>query len=144
MSNKPKTITEPTELSYLKIFAKQIKTEEGVSFTRYFAYVCDENWNDVLKTIKDKDTGLEKVIPTSIGVRFTPDCLTKINFNKVEFPVHMTLTDDMYFITIDKDAKTKKPKLRNDGTKVDVCVIMDYNTIDHFETPKTKLSDLAK
>lgn len=144
MAKKPQTITEPTELSYLKIFAKQIKIEEGVSFTRYFAYVCDENWNDVLKTITDKDTGLEKVIPTSIGVRFTPDCKAKIDYNKVEFPVHMTLTDDMYFITIDKDAKTKKAKTRNDGTKVDVCVIMDYNTIDHFETPKTKLSDLAK
>ena len=142
MSTKPKKIDTPTELSYLKVYAKQIKTEDGKSFTRYFAYVCDANYNPLPKNIIDKDTHQPKTISTSITVHFHKDCETKLNYEKKEFPLKMTLLDEQYFVTIDKD-KNGKPRLRNDGTKVEVCVITDYNSAEHFETPKKKLNDLA-
>ena len=140
MSKKPQNITDESELTYLKVFAKEI-TNDNKKFTRYFAYLCNSKWENEYKSIVDKETKENKIIPVSIGIHFNEETMAKLKLDKVEFPVHMTLTDDQYFITYDKD-KEKKYKTRNDGTKIEVCVILGYTTIDHFETPKKTFADL--
>ena len=141
MSKKPQTITDKPQLHYLKIHSKEITTKEGAKFTRYFAYICNPNWEDTYRNITDKTTGETMRIPCSITIHFTKECEAKLVVNKCEFPAKVTLLDEHYFITDDKN-KDGVYKTRNDGTKVKVAVIVDYNSFEHFSAPKLTFDNL--
>ena len=142
MSTKPQTITDKTEIKYLKVFSKDIESKDGSKFTRYFAYICNSDWSDVKRTIKDKDTGFAKDISASITLHFQKDCMAKLTLAKAKFPLKITLDNSMYFITDDKD-KDKKLRTRNDGSTIKVCVLVDYITAEHFDQPKYTLDDFV-
>jgi hypothetical protein len=121
-------------ISHLRIVRvmRDSKKNPGKKFPDYFAIFMTEGSDGSLNPVKVTIDGVEK--NRTIKCHILAACLTKLTNEKVTFPCDVAVDDTRkeregvadYFITIDKDTATNKPRLDKNGNIHYVLVLEDY------------------
>ena len=121
-------------ISHLRIVRvmRDSKKNPGKKFPDYFAIFMNESSNGSLTPVKVTIDGVEK--NRTIKCHILMDCLNKLSKEKVTFPCDVSVDDNRkeregvadYFITVDKDTATNKPRLDKNGNIHYVLVLEDY------------------
>ena len=121
-------------ISHLRIVRvmRDSKKNPGKKFPDYFAIFMNESADGSLSPVKINIDGVEK--NRTIKCHILADCLDKLSKEKVSFPCDISVDDNRkeregvadYFITIDKDTATSKPRLDKNGNIHYVLVLEDY------------------
>ena len=140
------------QIDTIVLATKDVKAENGRVFPVYFAYrqEKDENgeYTDILTPYTGED-GSPQFKAKPIKVKLTEDFEKKLKDSKLEFPLMMRLDDTLkvnvdgkakssYFVTLDTERDTRKPRLDKYGRQHLILVIRD--AVDIREKPRTSYS----
>ena len=130
------------------LMKKTCTTTDNRKFDAYYAYRTALNAdNERVKLLVPTKEGTMKAV--SMKVNFVENAIDnlkqQLKDDNLTFPLYMTLDDefkdgdkDSYFITIDKEAKTRKPRLDKNGKKHLVLVVRGWTKLE--EAPLTKFT----
>lgn len=125
----------------MKIFVKEVKTKTYTA-TYYHGNVL--TINPTTHTLED-ELVTTKSNPTphieTLNVRFTAEALKKVQDSAVAYPIALTLNEDDYFITVNRDRETKQVKLDKNGHKHAVIVIRDFEKVEKAPYKPMTLED---
>lgn len=125
----------------LKVFAKVVKTK---TYTTTYYHGNALALNPTTNTLEDELVATAKN-PTphivTLNVRFTNTALQTLQDSGVTFPIAITLKEDDYFITINKDRETKEAKLDKHGNRHAVIVIKSFEKVEKAPLKAMTLED---
>lgn len=135
---------------------KVVETEDKRKFNVYFAYrqeLVDGEWKDKLTPYTD-EKGQPAFKARPIKAHLSEDFVKKIEKMDVQFPLLVTLNPDKkvknsdgksvnaFFVTVDTDKTTKKPRLDKHGKQHLILVIRDADEIVNKPRTEYSLDDL--
>lgn len=133
MENKNNTVAD-AKVSYLRIckVMRESKQNPGTKFPDYFAIFLEETPNG-LKPIQITIDG--KPHSRSVKCHINDECMKSLN-KLGSFPFDISVDENRraregvsdYVLTIDKDAKTKQPRLDKNGNTHYILLLEDYMT----------------
>lgn len=131
MDNKQETVAE-SKISYLRIckVMRDSKQNPGTKFPDYFAIFLTET-DSGLKPVQIMIEG--KMHNRSIKCHVNDDCMKKLE-KLGTFPFDVSVDSNRrvregvsdYVITIDKESKTKQPRLDKNGKTHSILILQDF------------------
>ena len=142
----PETLSTYADIAFIKVCKKEVEREDHTKFPAFFGYrklfdAESRTFVDVMTPSVDKDG---KPVMVSKSFRIILDDEIKAKFlkdNRFPYILAVSLAEGDYFVTIDKDSKTKEPKLDKHGKKHKIVGIRDYRELMTGLTPMS-LDDL--
>lgn len=143
----PEIMTEFADIEFIKVCKKDTPKKDGSgTFPAIFGYRKRYNaelgiFEDILTPVVNV-TGKQEMVAKSFRVYLEP-AVSAILMKDNRFPyiLAVSLAEEDYFVTLDKDPVTKEPRLDSKGKKHRLVVIRSYRELLSGLTPMT-LEDL--
>lgn len=130
----PETLANYQDLEFIKLCSKEVEREDHTKFPAFFGYrkvynAEAETFDDIMTPSID-DKGQPCMVAKSFRVILDDEIKARLlKDNHFPYVLAVSLKEQDYFVTIDKDPKTKQPKLDKNGKKHKIVGIRGYREL---------------
>lgn len=124
-----------------KVFSKTVETKNYTATYYHGNEVVEDPTSHTLKDTLHATKSNPTPHIVSLNVRFTKEALQTLQDSGVTFPIILTLREEDYFLTVNKDRNTKAVKLDKNGNRHVVMVVKSFEKVEKAPYKPMRMED---